>query len=102
MQIDKELLNEAISRLSADITRVIKPVEYVWEQYNQLLKQKNEDKKMVNINLLMDVKGVEGVEWNHLMNLVVVNTYKGRKVYRTGRYTMNTIVKRVEKFLQTH
>ncbi len=104
--IETNIFDEAIMQTKTNaVYSLLSPSRFtdqIWETYKELLKKSKEDKKAVNINRLMNIKGVRGAEWNHLVNVVRVRTDYGYKDYKLGRVTMETIAKRVEHFIQSH
>lgn len=106
--INTNLLNEAISTTweRALHSQIVfdgeRMVDTIWNEYNQLVLKSKEDKKVVNINLLMKLENVTGAEWDWQNNRVLVRTKYGDKWYKTGKVNMSTIVKRVKNFLEIY
>ncbi len=72
----------------------------IWDEYNELVRKSIEDRKKFNGSLLMDIPGVLGINWNWKENKVEVRTDKGYKIYKTGRITMDSLIRRVEGYLK--
>jgi len=99
---DREILNEAIlqSKLTIQLMGIENSIATIWEKYNELVRKSEEDKKAINLNEVMKIKGVTGAFFNYQVNLLEVNTIKGRKVYKIGIYSMVSIIKRIKKYLE--
>lgn len=101
--IDVKLWDEAIKKtLARPLALAFGEDRFVascWEEYYELLKKVKEDKKSFNGNKLMQIKGVTGFDYEEENNIVLIKTIKGIKYYKTGKISMDTLVKKVGQFL---
>jgi len=99
IKIDTKLLDNAIRRTYN--LKYVAPVEeyikLIWNEYDVLVLKQKEDRKAFNGQKLMNIPGVRGFVWEK--NKVTIRTDKGYKTYKVGRFTMDSIAKRVRTYL---
>lgn len=100
MTIDRFILDEAIRR-TLKLNYVFSGddfINHVWDEYNIQIEKMKRDKKAFNGDKLMEISGVLGFYYHN--NEVEVTTKKGLKTYKIGKVKMDTVAKRVERFIK--
>lgn len=101
-KVNKAVLNQALLEREHSIYLfgMQESLPSIWDHYENLMSKNKADKKMINLQSFMEIQGVHGAYWDVKKGKLLLKTDLGDKIYITGRVTLDTIVKKVEKFLK--